>query len=183
MIIMSCALTQGYALDCRNNKGGIIQFYLTEMANVTQTNLSSGFLMENPTSPVTTITMAATTYWRRYQLVKETGEAEEKETDSVANGTVYHDVSVKFPIRKLSPSLRNELYLLAQNRLHIIGFDRNGQGWWLGYNNGMEKKSSDNKTGKAMGDFNGYMLEFEGKEEYPMIPVSLTIAQMDALIQ
>lgn len=180
---MSCALTQGYNLDCRNSRGGIVRVYITEMANVTGTNLSSGFLYSNPTNPITTITMAASSYFRKYELVKETGEMTEKDQASTPNGTIFYEPEVKIPIRKLQAILRNEIHLLAQNRLIMITQDRNGLFWCQGYNNGMELQTSDSKTGKAMGDFNGYELVFQGKEEYPMIPVSMTQAQLDALVQ
>ncbi len=41
---MSCALTQGYTLDCRDSLGGIVEVYFTEAANVTASTEASGVI-------------------------------------------------------------------------------------------------------------------------------------------
>ena len=154
---MPCALTQGYTLDCRDNVGGIKEVLLTELENITAITASNG--------SISVITMATGKQFRKYQLVKETGTWSEKIQTSTENGTLFYEQDLAFPIRKLAVAWRNELKLLAQNRLVAIIKDRNGIYWLAGENNGLELEPSEGMTGKAMGDFNGYNLVFKGKEE------------------
>jgi hypothetical protein len=39
---MACALTQGYALDCRDSLGGITEVYFIEFKNVSAVTEASG---------------------------------------------------------------------------------------------------------------------------------------------
>lgn len=154
---MACALTSSYTLDCRDNVGGIKKVYFTELANVTSFTSASGV--------ITAITMVSTKVFRVYELEKETGEFSDNPTTSQENGTLYYEQDLTVPIRKLSATLSSEIKLLAQNRLVAIVLDRNGKYFVLGKNNGMELEPSTGKSGKAMGDYNGYNLVFKGKEE------------------
>jgi hypothetical protein len=163
---MSCALTQGYALDCRDNVGGIKEVYITELSNMTTPEVTSG--------TVTAITMQTGSRFWKYQLEKETSALVEHIQTNDANGTVFYEQDVDFTIRKLHATWRDEIKSLAQNRLAVIVLDRNGSYWLCGMNNGLELQSSDIQTGKAMADFNGYHLKFKGKEEQPMPQVVLS---------
>lgn len=182
---MSCALTQGYTLDCRDNVGGVVAVYITEHGNVASTNISTGSVYNatgnNPTGTITTITMASTKVWRKYEMVKESAKFEEKPTMSVENGTIYHEQDIDIQIRKLITNWRNEIYLLAQNRVDIIVQDRNGRFWYCGYNNGCDAQTSTQGAGQKMADFNGYKLKFKGMEEFPAIEITATQAYLNAL--
>jgi hypothetical protein len=72
----------------------------------------------------------------------------------------------------MDASLRNELLLLAQNRLIAIVLDRNDTYWMLGRNNGLELSAGTAQTGTAMGDRNGYDMTFTALEESPMVTVA-----------
>ncbi len=163
---MSCALTQGYTLDCRDNVGGVKEIYVTELVNMTTPTVSSG--------TVTAITMATGTQFWKYQLEKETSSLVEHIQTNDTNGTIHYEQDLDFSIRKLQANWRNEIRSLAQNRLAVIVLDRNGKYWLCGLNNGLELQNSDTQTGKGMGDFNGYQLKFKGKEELPMPQVVLS---------
>jgi hypothetical protein len=161
---MSCALTQGYTLDCADGIGGIKKIYVTELANKSTLTEASGV--------VTAFTLSSGKKFWAYDLIKETGNFTEDQTKSVANGTVFYDQKLTFTIRKLQASLQQELRLLAQNDLMIIVLDRNGIYWLLGKTNGVDLITRGGASGTAMGDMNGYTLNFEGKEERPMPQVS-----------
>jgi len=163
---MSCALTQGYTLDCRDNVGGVKEVYITELSNMTTPSISSG--------TVTSITMKTGSQFWKYQLEKETSSLAEHIQTNDANGTVYYEQDLDFNIRKLQATWRDQIRALAQNRLAVIVLDRNGSYWLCGLNNGLELQKSETITGKAMGDFNGYQLKFKGKEELPMPQVVLS---------
>ena len=178
---MSCALTQGYTLDCRDNKGGVKAVYILELSNVLTVTASSGI--------VSAITIQAGTNFWGYQLEKETAKFTEKPTTSDENGTLYYEQDLEFPIRKLSSNWRNETKLLAQNRLAMIVQDRNGNYWLAGVNattyngaaaivgigSGFELQTSENDMGQKFGDMNGYKLKFKAKMEEPMLQVPSTL--------
>lgn len=162
---MTCALTQGYTIDCRDSVGGIKEVYITELANIETAPTDT-------MGVISTIDMVTGKQFWKYQLIKETGTASEKIQTNEANGTIFYEQDLSFPIRKLQASTRNELKLLAQNTLAIIVLDRNGKYWLMGRSNGMTLEPSEAQFGKAMGDFNGYNLVFKGKEEQSMCEVS-----------
>ena len=60
---MSCALTSGYSLDCKDSSGGITEVYFIEKANVSSVATASGV--------VTALTKAAGKRFWKYELPKE----------------------------------------------------------------------------------------------------------------
>ena len=161
---MACVLTSGYTLDCADSVGGIKKIYITELSNKASITAASGI--------ITAFTLSAGKKFFTYELQKETSNLVENITRNSANGTTFYEQVLQFTIRKMAASLRNEIKLLAQNNVMIIVLDRNGKYWLLGENNGCEMTNSTAATGTAMGDFNGYTLNFQGMEEAPCQEVS-----------
>jgi len=161
---MACALTSGYTLYCADSVGGIKKKYYTELANKSTLTSASGV--------ITAFTLSTGKQFFTYELQKETSNVVENITRNEANGTTFYEQVLQFTVRKLQASLRNEIKLLAQNRVMIIALDRNGKYWLLGECNGCEMTNSTAGTCTAMGDFNGYTLNFRGTEEAPMQEVS-----------
>jgi hypothetical protein len=164
---MSCALTQAYALDCSDSVGGIKNIYICAWGDVATYTAASG--------TVTTLALNTGKTLYKYELEKETGEFTETESRNLQNGTTYYEPVVKFTVRRLQASLRNELNQMAKLRLVAVILDRNGNYWIAGLANGLEKMNSKAQTGKAFGDYNGYDIELHGKEEQPMYSVSPTV--------
>ena len=161
---MACALTQGYTLDCADSVGGIKKIYVTELANKSTLTAASGV--------ITAFTLSTGKQFWTYELQKETSNLVENITRNEANGTTFYEQVLQFTIRKMAASLRNEIKLLAQNRVMIIVLDRNGKYWLVGESNGAEMTNSTGATGTAFGDFNGYTLNFRALEEAPMQEVT-----------
>lgn len=153
---MACALTQDLQDDCRTGAGGVKTVYFMEYDNGTVT-MAAGI--------VTAIGKTTGKFFRKYKLVAHTGEGEDALTASRENGTVMSKQSLKFPINKMSVAVRNEIMLLAANRLLVVIVDENGFGWLYGYEYGMMLATASAKTGKAVGDRNGYELAFESDEK------------------
>lgn len=164
---MACALTQGYSLDCRDSVGGIKSLYLIEIDNVTGVTSTSG--------TASAIAKANNKRFWKYNLMRQTGEAMEEYTASEENGTFFHAQTVSFILNKMQASTRNEILLLAQNRLVAVVEDRNGKYWLYGKENGLILSGGSAKTGKAMGDRNGYELTFKGFEKDPALEVSSSV--------
>ena len=163
---MACELTKGRGLDCRDVMGGIkfVYFVQHEDSTVAET---AGAVSD----------LDLTTNLMRYSLPRATGSFVETIQPSSENGTVFYEPSVNIKLHKLSVGDRNELKLLAQNRLLMFVQtnvkDSNGKDiiWCLGRNNGMELSAGTSATGAAFGDMNGYDLTFTGAEEEPALYV------------
>jgi hypothetical protein len=154
---MACVLTQGYNLDCRDSYGGVKEIYIAETSSITAITASAGV--------ITAIDKTGTKVFFKYNLVAHTAEADQELTPSRENGTLMVKQSIKFPINKMTVAVRNELLLLAQNRLNIVVVDNNGIGWLFGEGNGMMLAPSTAKAGKLLGDRNGFELSFESDEK------------------
>jgi hypothetical protein len=168
---MACALTQGYALDCRDSLGGIVEVYFTEAANVTTTTQASGV--------ITDLTKAAGKRFWKYALVKDTSMFNQTMTASVANGTVFYGQELQIILNKLQTNTRNELLLLAQNSLVAVAKDSNGIYWYLGKTRGIDMTANEASTGTAQGDRSGFTLTFSGSE--PELAPSVTSTVYNAL--
>lgn len=158
---MACALTQGFVLDCKESVGGIKSVRFVEFDNAT-------FV---PAAGVATITMATGKKFWKYAQVRETSSFTETITANVQNGTIFYSQELTVILNKLAAATRNEILLLAKNRLMAIVEDMNGNFWLLGAKNGLDITGGNSATGTASGDRNGYTLTFAGQEVEPMYSV------------
>ena len=153
---MSCALTSGYSLDCKDSLGGLKSVLFIESANIASVTESAGV--------VTAITLDAGKTFFKYELVKETSSFTETVTASVQNGTIFYAQELTVVLNKLQAASRNEILLLAKNNLVAIAEDRNGKYWLLGKDGGLDITGGTAASGVATGDRNGYELTFSGQE-------------------
>jgi hypothetical protein len=165
---MSCALTAGYTLGCRDSVGGIKEVRFIEFANVTGIAITSGFVVSGIT------TSGSTKFWK-YDLTKQTSQFTETITPSMENGTIFYQQDLQIVLNKMTAALRNELRLLGRNRLIAIVTDRNGNNWLLGSGNGLDLSAGTGQSGTAFGDRNGFDVTFTGMEEQPMYTVQANI--------
>ena len=167
---MSCALTSGYALGCRNNVGGISEIRLASW-NVT------GSVATNASGTVTGFTGYASggTAFYKYELPKGVGQFTETTNASIENGTIFYQQEMTLVINRLTQAVRNELRLASNGRLLAIVTDRNGKYWLLGETNGIEVTGGTAQSGTAMGDRGGYELTFTAMEAQPCREVLSTI--------
>ena len=157
---MACALTSGRALDCRDSVGGIKRLLITELANKATLTTTSG--------AISAFTLSTGKQFWSYEQVRETSNFSEAIQASVENGTLAYETTLTAIFNKGETSTRNQIRLLAQNRLMIIAEDRNGKYWLIGEANGAELTAGSYASGTAMGDRNGYELTFVAKEAEPM---------------
>lgn len=153
---MACNLTKGRLLDCKDSVGGIRTILLMEVSNYTPTY----------TSDVLTAVSTATAY--RYDLPKATGLYSEGITVSSENGTVFYEDTLTIKLHRLDNDMRDELKLIAQNRLVIFVLDNNNNQWCFGEVNGAELTAGTAATGTQLGDAYGYDLTFMSQEREPM---------------
>jgi hypothetical protein len=153
---MPCNLTQNITIDCKDSIGGLKEVLFIEFDNVTTITEASGV--------VTAITLATGKQFRRYQLPKETGFFTEAPNASVQNGTIFYQQELTVVINKMQANTRNEIQLLAQNRLISIALDLNGKYWLLGREQSLDLTGGEGGSGTAHGDRNGYTRVFTGQE-------------------
>jgi hypothetical protein len=164
---MSCALTQSLNLDCRDSFGGAKSVLVVEYDNVTAYTLTAGV--------ISAITKASGKFFRKYNLVAFTASANTAGAHDRAQGTSSYTQTVTFPINKMSTSVKDEIELLAKNRLLFIVEDNNGKYWLFGKDFGMMATTTESMTGTALSDRNGYMLTFESIEKAFEVEVSSSI--------
>lgn len=163
---MSCALTTAYSLDCRDSIGGVKKIYFGVWSANTSWTITTG--------TVTAIVTGAPTFYGYQQEIETANWAEQIQTNR-ANGTLFYEQDVTAILYKMQATLRNEIYLLAQNRLVIIVLDENGKYFMLGRQRGAMMEPSTSGSGTARGDRNGYELKFKAKEPLPAEEVSSSV--------
>jgi hypothetical protein len=165
MAYSSCALTTGFDLDCRDAVGGVKSVRLASL--------------EDYTAMVATLAAGAITGWTtaaldfyKYDQLKETSSLTESINGSSQNGTVYYTPEVVIVLSKLDVTKRNEIKVLAQQRLVAIVEGNDGSYWVAGYDNGLELNAGTSATGTAFGDLSGYSLTLSGMEKEPMLSIA-----------
>src|SRR5665213_1380739 len=151
-----CALTMDYTFGCDVGAGGTKEVWLIEAGNIVSLTESSG--------TITAVTKVAGKIFRKYQLVLETSNFDETITGSRANGTLFYAQAGSVIINKQQVAVRNEILLLATNNLIMITHDQNDTYRLYGRTNGMRLEAGSIATGTALGDRNGYTLNFTTKE-------------------
>ena len=153
---MACALTQGYTLDCRDSLGGITEVYFIASSDITSSTEASGV--------ITALVKATGKRFYKYELTKGTSMFTEAVTSNVQNGTLYFTPELTIILNKLQANTRNEILLLAQNRLVAVAKDNNGKYWMLGKTRALDLTAGTAESGTAEGDRSGYTLTFTGAE-------------------
>lgn len=151
---MSCAITEGFTLDCRDSVGGIQAVYIIAKGSVTSYTTASG--------TVSAITKSGVFY--KYELEEENSMAQSVATGNRQNGTVFFAQELTAIFQKLTYQTRDKLTTLHKNRLVIVVKDNNDKFWVMGKDRGLMTTTSTGATGTAMGDLNGYTVVFAGNE-------------------
>ena len=167
---MSCNLTAGIQLSCRDNVGGVATAYITDFTNIISITQNSG-------DTITAI--SGTGIFYEFQLIRTSSQYTETVNASLENGTVFYTQELVTYFAKLSQDKRNILKTLAQSpRLAVVIVDNNGDSFYLGETYGMFVSAGTSVSGKALGDANGYNITFQALEINPMNELSGTLASI-----
>ncbi len=168
---MSCALTTGFDLDCRDAVGGVKSVSVASLAD---------YLALSPNADAATVgsitAITPTATFHKYEQLKETSSLTETINGSSQNGTVYYTPEVVVVLSKLDVTKRNEIKVLAQNRVVAIVESNDGSYWVVGYENGLELNAGTSATGTAFADLSGFSITLSGLESTPMVSISSTDA-------
>ena len=151
-----CDLTSGRLLDCKDSVGGIRSILLMNL---------SDYIPDYTGTVLSSVTAA--TGWR-YDLPKSTGSLSEAITISSENGTCFYEDTLTIKLHRLDNAMRDELKLIAQNRMVCFILDNNNNQWCIGEVLGAELTAGTAATGQALGDTYGYDLTITSQEREPM---------------
>jgi len=157
---MSCILSNGYTLGCRDNVGGVEEVYIGTW-NGTLLGYTIG-----TNSTITAFTGSTVSFYKFEQEI-ETASFTQKSVPSIENGTLYYEQTLSITLHKLDAALRNQILILDRGKWRIIIKDRRGNYWLMGKVNPVRTTESNPGLGKAFGDLNGATITFSTKELEP----------------
>ena len=166
---ITCDITSGFQLACRDNVGGIKNIYILSGSVASIVGANNGLITS----------MSGSGEFFKFELTRQTGDYTETITPSLENGTVFYEQVINAPFHKLQSATRNQIKVLAQNPdLKIIVETNNGSEdsvgkyFYAGQSNGLSLSGGTGATGTAFGDLNGYTLTFTGQEPLPASEIS-----------
>ena len=174
---MSCTnlITSGLGYECSNNSAGIQNIYITDLANISGTTLTS--------NEVTAISMVSgKKFYDFYIRSTSNSSFSEKYTINKENGSSYVEQTLvlDFLLRDSVKRLAIASLAYGQKRLAVLVKDYNGNVWFMGYVDGAMLTNSDSVSGSKKGDRNGYTITLMAEEIEQAYPVNPAI--VDALL-
>lgn len=166
---ISCEITSGITLGCKDVMGGVQYFWLTNFENVATTTLASGV--------ITAITMASgspAAKFYKYQVNRNTSDFSAPIKSSVENGTTVYEHTMNLQFNKIEAIKSLQVQLVSAARLVAVAVDFNGKAFYLGRVGGLDATGGGMESGKKGEDFAGYKLTLTGAE--PALPCEIDTA-------
>jgi hypothetical protein len=161
---MSCALTKGRIVPCRNKSGSIKTVYFADYGTLGAITESAGLISAFGGTPT----------WYQYD-VRGTTNLDTVVTSSRENGTTFYTQTLTLQLQYYDRATSEEIKLLAVGRPHIVVVDADDNFMLVGKVNGGELTTGNFTVGANMGDFNGFSLTFEALETAPPDFVTSTV--------
>ena len=153
---MSCAITNGRSLPCKDSVGGLKNIffapYTTATANLSDT---SG-----------TVTLDQTVSFFKYEI-KGNSSLETTINSSRENGTTFFESALNATFTVLDVATQEQIKLMSKGRPQIVVEDYNGNHFLIGKEHGCEVTGGTIVTGAAMGDLSGFTLVLTAQETAP----------------
>jgi hypothetical protein len=153
---MSCLLTAGRTIPCKDVVGGIKAVYFVNFGDL-------GTITESA-DEVTNMTGTFSAY--KYDL-KGNSSFEQSFNSSRENGTTFFEQTLNLQFSKLTKEDNKELKLMAYGRPQVVVLDYNDNAFLMGAEHGSEVTGGSIVTGAAMGDLSGYTLTLTAQELKP----------------
>ena len=175
---MSCNLTRGFSVQCKDSIGGLkaVYFnttYVSNMRAVADFSATSGLELQMDEAGFTSWLdeegNSAADVVFRYMLRPGASNLNTTINSSSENGTTFFTQTLSLTLPKLTVQQTNEIKLICQNRAQVWVEDNNGNLFLIGLDNGLEATGGTVVTGAARGDMSGYTLTLVGEEKEPMI--------------
>ena len=162
---MACSLTlAGRGVACKDALGGVKRAYIAAWADGIWEDIVSG--------EVAGSTAAITFY--TYYMTKGSGSLTQTITSDIAAGTIFYDQALSLTFAKMATADITELQNISKGRMAVMVEDNNGNWFVLGHKHGVEVSGGTVQTGTAVGDQNGFTLEFNAQEVAPAPFLTLT---------
>ena len=166
---MSCNITSGISLSCKDSQGGIDYLYIADLPTYdTITTDVDGVVTSLDASGV-----PVTISFFKYEVPKQSSSFTETiNADNVAQ-TVFYTQDALMVFTKLESAKRDQIKLLAQNpQLLVVVKDGNGKFWSVGITRGAELSAGSMSTGTSYSDRNGGEITLTGLEPDPSYEVA-----------
>ena len=153
---MSCDISAGRTLPCKDQVGGLKNVYFANYG----ISVTPG-----ADDAIASTEFSGDTFYQ-YELKGNSSLTQNIQT-SRDNGTTAFEQVLELTLPKLSAADNQAVKLLAFGRPHIVVEDYNGNFFYVGREHGADVTGGTIVTGAAMGDLSGYTLTFSGMERTP----------------
>ena len=168
---MACDITRGRLIDCKDTIGGLKAIFICKgynnnveaVAIIATTEMTdAGFDSWSQAEGGKTIVF-------KYDLIPNLSSMTVNVNSDNANGTAFFEQTLSVTLQKIDHDMTNELILMAYSRAQIFVQDQNDNVFLLGIDNGCHVSGGTVITGTAMGDQNGYTIEWGAQEKNALI--------------
>jgi len=153
---MSCAITNGRSLPCKDSVGGLKNIFFAPYTTTTAVLSDSNG----------TITLDQTVDFYKYEI-KGNSSLETTINSSRENGTTFFESALNATFTVLDVATQEQIKLMAKGRPQIVVEDYNGNHFLIGKEHGCEVTGGTIVTGAAMGDLSGFTLVLTAQETAP----------------
>jgi len=156
---MACNITAGIARGCRDNKGGVYQFYIASYPAVISVTKGGS------EGEITSVTDGSTAV-DFFPFIPNKGSSDYTEAYQVSmeNGSVGYEQKATMIFSKMEAPKANQIKMMATGDLLIVFKDKNGNYFLMGESDGAALSGGNAGTGKGLTDLNGYSLEITALE-------------------
>ena len=173
---MACNVSKGRVVDCKDGIGGLKAIYIAkgyssnvlQKASITNTEMTEAD-WENWTSGTGSVYEVF-----KYELVQNLSSMTVNINSDNANGTAFFNQTLSITLQQIDHDMTNELRLIAYARPQIFVQDFMDKVYLLGAENGCHVTGGTVITGTAMGDQNGYTIEWAAQEKNALIQLPAT---------
>jgi len=149
-----------YLKKCKTTQGGVKEFYLFQYEKYNRSEINDDKM--------------ALTKFPEGDVYKFECNGTYNQQSSVEGGAFFFDQTVSIQLSEVYDVLDLDIYEFLCKRWRVILKTNNDQLLMFGVYNGMECKAS-NASGGSKAEFNGFSLDFTGKE----LKTALTISSLD----
>lgn len=163
---MSCDISAGRALPCKDGIGGIKNVYFANYGAISVSEEADDSILG---------TAFTGDQFYKYDINNGASSLTQNIQSNRENGTTAFEQVLELTLPRLSKEDNLQVKLLAFGRPHIVVEDYSGNFWLVGKENGADVTGGSIVTGAAMGDLAGYTLTFTAVERKPANAITGTV--------
>ena len=160
---MSCTITTGRGLSCKDSVSGLKAIYIINYDDLSYENVV--FDLTNTDEVKTWVAGSALTMYK-YEL-KGANSLETTVNSSRESGTTFFETALNIQLKKQDVATHKTIKLLAYGRPRIVVRTMTNQFFLMGLEQGADLVGGTISSGQNLGDFNGYSMNFQSQETIP----------------